>query len=224
MKYRIPFYRPLVAALVMVVAACADSATPTAPRALEGNVSASVSSLTQRMLDAQLEAAKRRIDLAKKTSDVISDSLKRIWDTNRPSNSGSGNGSLSFMMCDPVQYAGEAKIIGPEGGEIGFGPHKLRIPVNALKVPTVITAEAPPSLTVEAQLGPHGLEFDARYPANLELNYKHCLGLPRNLLSKKIVYVNDLYEILEVTLSEDKKDRGLVNGKLFHFSGYIVAW
>lgn len=220
MRHRIPFLRPVAAAFVLVIAsACADTAMPTGPRVLDGEVSASASVTTELQLQAELRAAKHRIERAEAAGEVLADSLEKIWDQRSK-----GNGRLSFMMCEPDEYEGEAKIIGPEGGELRFGPHKLRIPKNALKERKVITAEAPSSLTVEAQLGPHGLQFDPRYPAELELSYNSCAGLPATLPSKKIVYVDDLYHILEVTWSEDKKDQGLVKANLFHFSGYVVAW
>ena len=226
MTYRIPFLRPTVVALVLVVgSACADSSMPTEPRVLAGDVSAATGSGSQMTtLESLLESEKRRIERARDASKAVQDSLKDIWDELRPSNSGPGSGQGAlFLICDPIQYVGQAKIIGPEGGEIQFGPHKLRVPRGALKARTVITAEAPTSLLVEAKFSPHGLQFDPRYPPTLTLSYNHCV-LPQLLPTKKIVYVNDAYQILEFPASQDRNDVRLVNASIQHFSGYVVAW
>ncbi len=211
-------------ALVTLVLACGtDSPLPLAPNALDmSGASAAVARSARTVsVETQLEREKRRIAFAQEASKPMYDALKVTWDQYLKLRASVRESGL-FPMCDPLQYVGEVKIIGVEGGTIDFGPHKLVIPRNALKTRTVITAEAPTSLKVEAKFSPHGTQFDKRYPVRLELSYKHCQGL--RTLPKKIVYVNDQFQIIEFPLSQLKSDEGLVEAWINHFSGYVVAW
>lgn len=126
-----------------------------------------------------------------------------------------------LLICQPQEFAGDAEVIGPDGGSIRIGPHILTIPRGALDHEELISGTAPVLDHAEVELEPHGLTF-AR-PAELELNYSHCIQ-PPSWQSVFIVYLGDQEQILEVTVSRDKKGIKTVAGDLEHFSRYAVAW
>ena len=142
---------------------------------------------------------------------------------------GSGGGLLGtqigsgLLACDPLPYASASETIGPEGGTLVVGPHRLTIPAGALAAPVVITAEAPVGTVNSVQLQPEGLQFAQGRPARLTLSYANCPLLGR-LLPKRIAYTTDLLEILSYVLSVDDLLNKKVTGALEHFSRYAVAW
>jgi len=212
--------------VVSVAAACAvDAPTAASDRLRPSDASRTTLAapgtvtLTESQLKAQLEREKTRIEKAELASKATYDAYKRHWD--RFLNSNPSKSTSPFLVCDPLAYTGQTKIIGPEGGDIGFGPHKLAIPRGALSRRVVVTAEAPVSLNVEVHFSPHGLVFNANKAPRLELSYKHCYG--QNNLPKSIVYVNDAKRIIEYPASTDVSNQGLVWAWIKHFSGYMVS-
>jgi hypothetical protein len=125
-----------------------------------------------------------------------------------------------LLLCQPLPYAATVKIMGPEGGTITVGPHTLTIPRGALKQRTVITAEVPAGRAVTVRFSPHGLQF--KKSPTLTLSYAHCKSLP--LLPKRIVYTNELLQILENLLSLDMPRQKKVKADIDHFSRYAVAF
>lgn len=221
---------PLVAIAIVGLASACTVDVPTATeesRALPSPVGAELTlspapgsvTLTEAQLNAQLEREKTRIALAELASKGTYDRLKGEWEVFLKSNP-SQSTSL-FLTCDPIAYAAQVKIIGSEGGDIGFGPHKLSIPRGSLSRRVVITTESLVSLNVETRFSPHGLVFNASKPPRLELSYKHCYG--QSSLPKSIVYVNDSKQILEYPTSTDVSQAGLVWAWIKHFSGYMVS-
>jgi hypothetical protein len=124
-----------------------------------------------------------------------------------------------LLICEPRDYDGETAIIGPDGGEIHVGEHKLTIPAGALDDWTLITMEAPPSLLIEVKFSPHGVHFD-KQPL-LKLSYNRCY-VPHNH-PFRIVYIDEDKNILEWPASFDLKHFGDVYAWIQHFSGYAVA-
>ncbi|MCI0689998.1 MAG: hypothetical protein L0Y54_22605 [Sporichthyaceae bacterium] len=133
---------------------------------------------------------------------------------------GVGTGLLS---CTPLPYARTEQVVGPAGGTIVVGPHRLVVPAGALAEPVLITAEAPSDSVASVRLLPHGLTFAAGRPARLTLSYANC-SLLGQLLPKRVVYTTDLLEILEWLLSIDEPLARRVSTNLDHFSRYAVAW
>ncbi|MGZ8376938.1 MAG: hypothetical protein ACXWZS_15610 [Gemmatirosa sp.] len=205
--------------IATLAAACADGpSAPVASEALTATERPSFATTTTKplSLNQQLEAEKRRIFLESERSKRTYDALKVEWarlEQQHP------NGNPELLYCDPLQYTGTTKIIGPEGGDLDFGPHKLSIPRGALAKATVITGEMPVALTVGARFSPHGLQFAKG--VKLTLSYKHC-NRPTSFL-EQIVYVDGLNTILERPLSVDRTNDGLVDATIWHFSGYMVS-
>jgi hypothetical protein len=199
--------------------ACADGPTgPTsaadAPRLAKGGTAQTGTS--QESVQTVLEREKLRIDAALKASQGTYDSLKVEWER---LNKTYPNGNPELLYCDPLQYAATAEIVGPEGKDFSFGPHKISIPRGALAQNTVITAEMPVALTVGAKFSPHGLKF-AR-GVTLSLSYKHC-NRPATY-AETIVYVDNANAVLERPFTADRNDAGVADATIWHFSGYLVS-
>jgi|GEM_PF-2624593 len=206
-------------ALGTIVVGCADSVSaPLAPESTTARSrpaaikTASESGSVEQLF--QLE--KERIKLAEDKSRLTYEQLKRDWDALHKLYR---NRDTTLLYCEPLRYAAEVKIIGPEGGDLAIGPHRLSIPAGALAGRTVITGEMPVSLNVGVQLSQHGLRF--MKGANLALSYKHC-NRPQ-LFSEEVVYVDDNANILERPASVDKDLDHIVESIIWHFSGYMVS-
>jgi hypothetical protein len=130
------------------------------------------------------------------------------------------NGATGLLLCRPLTYSGNVGVIGPEGGSLTIGQHRLVIPPGALDRPVVITGEIPVSLSVGVRLSPHGLRF--RRQATLTLDYSHCL-LPM-LLRESVAYTDEELNVLEWPRSVDRTRAGEVDAYIDHFSRYVVAY
>ncbi len=142
---------------------------------------------------------------------------------------GSGGGLLGtsigsgLLACDPLPSASASATIGPDGGVLLVGPHKLTVPAGALAVPVVISGQAPVGTVNSVQLQPEGLQFAAGKPAKLTLSYANC-PLLGSLLPKRVAYTTDLLAILSYLPSLDDLLGRTVTANLAHFSRYAVAW
>lgn len=132
-----------------------------------------------------------------------------------------GGLDLALLRCSPLPSASSSAVVGPQGGVIEVGPHRLVIPAGALSSPVTITAEAPSSRVNQVDFGPAGLQFAV--PATLTMSYANCFGawIP---LPRRIAYTTDLLSILEFLTSVDNLDSRAVSAELDHFSRYAVAW
>ncbi|HUF30098.1 MAG TPA: hypothetical protein VMM77_05475 [Gemmatimonadaceae bacterium] len=158
----------------------------------------------------------RRVAAAEISSKPEYQQLKRDW---KRMNRKHGHRVSRLIYCEPLQYAAAVQIVGPNGGEVEFGPHKLSIPPRALNGYTVVTAEAPVSEAVEATFSPHGLAFERQ--ALLSLSYAHC-NRPASS-QESIVYVLN-GEIVDWLPSADRDEDATVDAWIDHFSGYHVAF
>jgi hypothetical protein len=113
-----------------------------------------------------------------------------------------------------------AKVIGPAGGTVAFGPHSLIIPAGALSAPTPITAATLHGDTLAVTFGPSGLQF--KQPATLVLSYKHCTVQPSDTLSIVLV-TNQMTEMIQMVPSKDRKLKQAVEGQIQHFSVYAAS-
>jgi hypothetical protein len=125
----------------------------------------------------------------------------------------------NLLLCSPQPYAFKTEVIGPQGGTLAVGPHRLIIPRGALSQSVRITAEQVRGSTNSVRFSPEGLRFDR--PAALIMSYENCALV---LLQKKIVYTNEKLKILEVLSSVDLFKRKTVRAPIDHFSRYAVAY
>jgi hypothetical protein len=109
--------------------------------------------------------------------------------------------SAPVVLCRPLPYDAQVKVVGPEGGQLQVGPHTVRIPRGALTQHYVITAELPVSEAVSVRLSPHGLRF-VRMPV-LTLSYAHCNPSPDT--DWRIASTDEFLRVTEYPRSVDKK-------------------
>lgn len=127
----------------------------------------------------------------------------------------------ALLKCTPMVADSTIQVIGPEGGTLWVGPHRLVVPAGALTEAVTITAVAPSDTVNRIVFAPHGLEL--AQPARLSMSYANC-GIVRWLLPKRIAYTTDLLEIIELLVSLDNPLARRVSADLDHFSTYAVAW
>ena len=135
---------------------------------------------------------------------------------------GSLLGPTGLLKCSNLPYDSNTVTIGPLGGTISAGPHRLTVPPGALLGPTAITMTAPTGQGVNAvKFKPAGLHFVT--PAVLSMSYSNCslLGI---VLPKRIAYTDDNLNIISYLISLDNLLSKRVTGKVNHFSEYAVAW
>jgi len=126
-----------------------------------------------------------------------------------------------LVRCSPLPPDAVSQTIGPEGGTLYIGPHRLAIPPGALDAPVEITAIAPADTVNRVTFGPQGLTFQR--PASLTMSYANCDALA-SLAPKQIAYTSDALAILELLPSVDDLLSQTVTGQLEHFSDYAIAW
>jgi len=127
--------------------------------------------------------------------------------------------SLGLVSCNVrTTHTGSAEI-GPLGGVLRVGPHRLTVPPYALGQKVRITAVAPQGGLVQIKFEPAGLQF--RRPTLLTMSYSECSLL--SPLRLKIVYVNDKLEILEVLPTLVSVLTRTANAPVDHFSRYMLA-
>lgn len=128
--------------------------------------------------------------------------------------------ATDLLTCSPQPYKSVTQTIGPAGGTIVIGKHRLVIPKGALKAKTTITAEQVRGSTNSLRFSPEGLRFET--PALLTISYDNCLV---TLLKKNIVYTSESLSILELlTKSKDFPKYDYVTSPIDHFSRYAVAY
>jgi hypothetical protein len=129
-------------------------------------------------------------------------------------------GSVTDLLtCSPQSYDKTVQTVGPSGGVIEVGRHRLVIPRGALSQSVKITAEQVSGSTNSVRFSPEGLRFER--PAALTMSYKNCAV---NLLSKKIVYTDERLSVLELLFSADYPKYDYVTSPIDHFSRYAVAY
>lgn len=165
-------------------------------------------------LDARLRAELARVKLEAQKSARSRDSLQRVFAAGKKQH----KKNSPVLVCPPMDYAAEIAIIGPAGGELRAGPHRLVIPAGALRQPTVITAEALVSLARELRFSPHGTQFAVA--PTVTMSYKGCT-IPKDS-ETTVTYVDDDLDVLEWPKAKDDK-KGEVTGYIWHFSRYATA-
>jgi hypothetical protein len=130
-----------------------------------------------------------------------------------------GTVTAELLRCEPRKREANTRTIGPKGGEIQVGPHRLRIPAGALDRNVTISGVAPSGPIVDVEFEPHGLQFAA--PVELTLDYDHCIVPARQQL--QVVYLGVGKKIVAEQPSSDHRDLSQVRAVTDHFSGYAVA-
>ena len=107
-------------------------------------------------------------------------------------------------------------VIGPSGGELVVGPHRLIVPPGALTQAVEISGTAPEGALSSIILEPHGLQF--KKPAGLILDVGNCTDVP------DVVYINELGIISDPIPAIYSTWWHTIAAPIDHFSGYAVAF
>ena len=130
-----------------------------------------------------------------------------------------GKGTMTgggFNGCTPSNPQYGTAIIGPSGGELIVGNHRLIVPAGALAQTIQISGSAPAAETPTIFLEPHGLQF--RRPAGLILDASNCTDVP------SVVYLNDIGGVSEPIPATYSTLWRTIAVPIDHFSGYAVAF
>ena len=128
---------------------------------------------------------------------------------------------LHLLTCTPLPADSTTVAIGPSGGVVTVGPHRLIVPRGALDSVVNITATVLSDTVNVVRFQPSGLTF--RWPAWLQLSYANCRGLGV-LLPHRVAYIDNAFNILDLLPSLDNLFRQRVSAPVRHFSDYAVAW
>jgi hypothetical protein len=127
--------------------------------------------------------------------------------------------TLGLVSCNVRTTYSASANIGPAGGVLWVGPHRLYVPPKALSQTVSISAVAPRGNYVQIQFEPEGLQFQR--PTMLTMSYRDCSLL--SPLRLKIVYVDDTFDILEVLPTVVNVLTRTANAPVDHFSRYMLA-
>lgn len=129
-------------------------------------------------------------------------------------------GSVANLLTCALRPASETTMnVGPLGGTIKAGNHRLVIPAGALSQTVSITMTAPSERAAVVKFEPHGLTFNAVAKPTLTLSLTGCNAPPSYAGIKYLTPDNVLLEALKSQLNS-----GSVTARLDHFSRYAVAW
>ncbi len=131
-----------------------------------------------------------------------------------------GGEEPTFTECSPQAPAAAKAWIGPNGGSVRAGAHVLFVPAGALKAGTWITMKTPSDQINRVVFGPHGLTFHPQYQPHLVMSYSNC-SVPAGA-NQQIVYVDESLRVLETTPSANDPVSRTVDGRIAHFSDYVL--
>ena len=118
--------------------------------------------------------------------------------------------------CQPRDAQYGTATIGPSGGELDAGPHRLIIPPGALNVTVVMSATVPEGGAPTIIFEPHGLQF--KKPAGLILDASNCFDVPN------VVYINEIGVVSDPIAATYSTWWHTIAAPIDHFSGYAVAF
>jgi len=135
---------------------------------------------------------------------------------------GTPNGQQNawLVQCENHPAFEGSGDIGPSGGHIIAGPHRLIIPPGALLHTVHITATVPAGDNVFVEFQPSGLVF--RKPAGLLLDAEGCDLSQYH--APDVVYLNDAGDVEERIDAVYSNHWKTVAAPIWHFSGYAIAW
>ncbi len=125
-----------------------------------------------------------------------------------------------FTYCTPQPYAVASGVIGPTGGMLKAGKHRLWVPAGALKDPVLITMEIPSGYTNRVLLRPAGLKFNRDYLPHLVMSYTDCSVSAGS--SQKIAYINERLGTIEPAATDNDPLSMTVDGTLAYFPDYLL--
>ena len=128
--------------------------------------------------------------------------------------------TTTFTRCEAEPYAYSSGWIGPKGGILKAGKNVFKVPAGALAAPVFITMATTSDNINHVVLRPEGLVFNKNYLPRLVMSYRDCQVTPGT--QPGVAYVNDALGIIEPTPSYNDPVNQTVEGKLSHFSDYVL--
>jgi hypothetical protein len=125
--------------------------------------------------------------------------------------------AAAALPCAPREAQSTSAVIGPDGGTLEVGGHRLIVPAGALAKPTLITGTVPADTTATIVFAPAGLKF--KVPATLVMSVLRCES---TVTDPHIRYIDKEGRSLEQLPALYDRKRREVTAPLFHFSGYQV--
>jgi hypothetical protein len=125
-----------------------------------------------------------------------------------------GNGGLQGCTPRAPQYG--TALVGPSGGELIVGPHRVIIPPGALTDTVTISGTTPADADPTIILEPTGLQF--KKPAGLILDASNCTDVP------DVIYINEIGVPSDSIPAIYSTWWHTVAAPINHFSGYLVAF
>lgn len=123
-------------------------------------------------------------------------------------------GKFVPLNCSPSKTAYGSALIGPSGGVLQIGTHKLIVPAGALTKKVLISGTVPEGRPFQVDLQPHGLQF--RKAAGLILDATSCTNVP------PIVYLIDQYTQTPPIPAIYSNWWKAIACPIWHFSGYML--
>jgi len=118
------------------------------------------------------------------------------------------------LACNvPSPLSGTA-LVGPSGGELDIGPHRLIVPPGALITPTEISGTIDSGSTVVIHFEPSGLQF--KKPAGLIFDAASCGAVPN------AVYLDEQGGFLERIQAVFSTWWHTIAAPIDHFSNYAI--
>lgn len=157
------------------------------------------------------------------TADELQAQLESVQDRLTAAQAGAPYENIynpGLLQCQSQSYTARARVIGPAGGVLSFGPHEITFPAGALSNSVVVSGQLHVSNHVLVELSPHGLQMSA--PAVLDLNYSQCSSGGGGL---DVAYVNNNLNVISYPdPPSGGTQSGHVRAELWHFSKYAVAY
>lgn len=120
------------------------------------------------------------------------------------------------LNCSPRFESRGSAWIGPSGGILRIGSHRLIVPAGALTRNVFISGTVPQGKPFQIDLQPHGLQF--RKAAGLILDASSCIDVPT------IVYLIDQVTVSEPIPAIYSNWWKAIACPIWHFSGYSIAF
>lgn len=130
------------------------------------------------------------------------------------------NVKADLLRCEPQPSVRETRTIGPNGGTLRVGPHRLVIPAGALAQNVAITGTVPANAVVNVEFAPHGLQFSK--PVEMTIDYKQCVVPDSEEIG--VTYMLPGWRAAEKMPSSDARKDKKITALTDHFSGYVVTW
>lgn len=130
-----------------------------------------------------------------------------------------------LLTCPVNETTSVTAILGPYGGSLSLGGHRIDVPLGALQLPVPITLTEPASNYMEISVHVAGVDFfEFLLPVTLTISYDRCSrsNLERDPL--QAWYIDEVTKaLLENMGGFDDKLARTVTFRTGHLSGYALA-